>query len=386
MLKPILKHSWLSAILTVGPSAALYISNAQADVGRPIQVAARPSSHCQAPQWSPDGRKLAIDVYNPKVEAREVWVMDLNSQFNVTREEQVLPLGQRASRLNGGKTPPVIEFSWTPDMEMLNPPYVFSSQGMNRKNFDIYADGSWITEANTGNDGQPVFSPDSNYLAYTSQQRESGDIMMIDYTADLDKPVRLTNTPSSTEYLPQWHPTKPKLLFIRSQKSRGQDIVIIDNPKKPQSSTRELTNWKADEIRPQWSPDGRYVAFYSNEKSGSDKVFDLWVIQSDGTQAKRLAKDVIVDDHKGPAWSGDASIIFYVKKDYKRSNPILWTRRDGSKSGLLTSETQINSDLNAHHKADGTTYLAYRSAGLKGSLKKTWQRIFVLKFQMSDLK
>ena len=372
-------------ILTVSTSTVLFSLIASAKVAPPVQVASRPSAHCQGPQWSPDGRKLAIDIYNPKVEAREVWVMDLNGRFNVTREEQVLPLGQKASRLNGGKTPPVIEFSWTPDMEMLNPPYVFSSQGMNRKNFDIYADGSWITEANTGNDGQPVFSPDSNYLAYTSQQRESGDIMLIDYTGDM-VPKRLTNTPSATEYLPQWHPQASKLLFIRSQKSRGQDIIIVDNPKQPQSSTRELTNWKADEIRPHWSPSGAYIAFYSNQDSGSDKIFDLWVIKADGSGAKRLAKDVIVDDHKGPAWSSDSSSVFYVQKDYKLSNPIMWSMIDGSRKGVVTAETQINSDLNAFHTPDGKTHLAYRSAGLKGSVKKTWQKIFVVSFKMSDLK
>ena len=378
-------HKLRQSTTLVASVGALILSlNAEAKVDVPVQVASRPSAHCQAPQWSPDGSKLAIDVYNPKIEAREVWVMDLNQKFTVTREEQVLPLGQKASRLNGGKTPPVIEFSWTPDMEMLNPPYVFSSQGMNRKNFDIYADGSWITEANTGNDGQPVFSPDSNYLAYTSQQRESGDIMVIDYTGDM-VPKPLTNTPTSTEYLPQWHPKEPKLLFIRSQKSRGQDIMIVDNPKDPKSSTRELTNWDADEIRPHWSPNGEYIAFYSNENSGNDKVFDLWVIRADGGGAKRLAKDVIVDDHKGPAWSGDSSTIFYVQKDYKRSNPIMWTKINGKKKGLITSETQINSDLNAYHRGD-ETYLAYRSAGLKGSIKKTWQRIFVVRFKMSDLK
>jgi hypothetical protein len=53
---------------------------------------------------------------------------------------------------------------------------------------------------------------------------------------------------------------------------------------------------------------------------------------------------------------------------------------------MVTSETQINSDLNAFHAPDGTTHLAYRSVGLKGASKKTWQRVFVLSVKMSDLK
>lgn len=388
----LIRQTTRPTIATLVSGAALMclsnIGQVEAKMPSPVQVASRESAHCQAPQWSPDGKLLAIGVYNPKgeSEAREAWVLRLDSSLTVTKEEQVLPLGSKRSRLSGQKMPPVIEFSWTPDMEMLNPPYVFSSQGLHRKNFDIYADGSWITEANSGNDGQPTFSPDSNYLAYTSQQRESGDIMMIDYTGDIEQPIKLTDTPDTTEYLPQWHPKQAKLLFIRSQKTRGQDIVVIEDVKNPKGSTRDITDWKGDEIRPHWSPDGSLIAFYSNEKSKNDKVFDLWVIRADGSDAKLLAKDVIVDDHKGPAWSGDSETIFFVTRDYERSNPIMWVSADGKKKGTVTSETLINSDLDAYHAPDGTISLAYRSPGKKGSAKMTWQNIFVLRFKKSDLK
>ena len=378
--------SWAPLRICAGALILLGAAVSHAKVEKPQQVVFRPSSHCIAPQWSPDGKKIAIDVYKPSVESREVWVFDLSPSMQVTRKEQVLPLGVRASRLSGNKLPPVVEFSWTPDMEMLSPPYVFSSQGLNRKNFDIYADGNWITQANTGNDGQPVISPDSNYLAYTSQQKESGDIMMIDFTADLDKPVRLTNTPYATEYLPQWHPTEPRLLFIRSQKNRGQDIVIINDPKNPEKSRRDLTDWSGDEIRPHWSPDGKRVAFYSNQDNANDQVFNLWVINADGSGAKQLATDVIVDDHKGPAWSADSRHLFFVKRDLTRANPIQWINIKSNQSGIVTQETQLNSDLSAHHTSSGETMLAYTAKGFKGSKDKSWRRIFVVKFSMSDLK
>lgn len=63
----------------------------------------------------------------------------------------------------------------------------------------------------------------------------------------------------------------------------------------------------------------------------------------------------------------------------------MWADIHGKKKGMITSETQINSDLNAYHNGD-TIQLAYRSAGLKGAVKKTWQKIFVISFKMSELK
>lgn len=389
-----LKHTTsLKACLSLAGAlllSPLQSSWAEARVSDPVEVISHvkdsrlKGAHCLAPQWSPDGQQLAIEVYRPRKDARETWIYKLSSSLGIKSSEQVLPLGVSASRLGGAKLPPVIEFAWTPDMEMLTPPYVFSSQGLQRKNFDIYADGGWLTEANKGNDGHPVFSPDSNYLAYTSQQRDSGDIMLIDFTSSSFKPRRLTNTPTTTEYLPQWHPTQPKLLYIRSQKTRGQDIVLISDVKNPKP--KDITNWKGDEIKPHWSPDGKQIAFYSNEKSNKDQIFDLWVINADGTQPRRLAKNVVVDKHKGPAWSADSSKIIYVKQNFKRSNPIFWVDVKSAKSGLLTDKTQLNSNLYAYHSADGETRLAYTAHGKVNSSDKSWKRIYVLTFRSSDLK
>ena len=159
----------------------------------------------------------------------------------------------------------------------------------------------------------------------------------------------------------------------------------MNDPKNP-GRTKDLTNWSADEIRPHWSPDGKKVAFYSNQDSPNDQVFNLWVINADGTQAKLLAKDVIVDDHKGAAWSADSQTIFFVKRDLSRANPIMWINIKNKNSGIITQETQLNSDLSAHHTRDGATMLAYTAKGFKRSKDKSWRRIFVVKFTMSDLK
>ena len=126
--------------------------------------------------------------------------------------------------------------------------------------------------------------------------------------------------------------------------------------------------------------------FFQGPKEGALSSKSTKRFKSDGTSAKRLAKDVVLDDHKGPAWGPDSQTIFYVKRDFKKANPIMWTHIQNGKSGILMKETQMNSDLSAYHKQDGTILLAYRSVGLQGSSKKTWHRIYAISFNLNDLK
>jgi len=355
---------------------------AGAEVSTPRQIADRPSAHCQAPRWSPDGKQLAFDVYDPTKDKREVWIAYLDGSNKV---EQVTVGGAKAAELLGAKEPPVVEFAWAPDMKLLSKPYVFSSIGP-RKNFDLFADGSWLT-TNPGNDGQPDWSADGRFIAFTSQQKDSGDVMLLDVGGD-EKPARVTFWPNMTEYFPRWAPRGNQLLFIRAQSgNHGQDIGVVTDVARPQDTMRMVTDWAGDEIRPSWSPDAQFIAFYANKDRSreDDKIFDLWVIGVDGTGAKQLAKDVVVDDHKGPAWTPDGSTVLYVQRDFKRDNPVRWIRKDGSATGVLDTGTQLNSDL-ALTAQGPTLRLAFKALGQTGSTNKTWERLYVVTFSMDDLK
>lgn len=357
-----------------------------AEVSTPKQIADRPSAHCQSPRWAPDGSQIAYDVYDPSKDTRETWLQKISSDGRREANAEEVSAGRaQAADLLGGRKPPVVEFEWAPKMNLLSRPYVFSSRGAN-KNMDLFADGDWLTK-NPGNDGQPSWSKDGRFIAYASQQKDGGDIYAIDLQGD-STPIRLSFWPAATEFAPNWAPGAKghTLMFTRSQSgNKGQDIGVIQDTAKPQETLRMVTEWPGDEIRPNWSPDGKLIAFYANKDSKSDKVFDLWVVEASGQNAKKLASDVVADERSGPAWSPDATTVFFVQQDFKRDNPVVWVRADGTAHGTVETETQLNGDVTIFGKADHLS-LAFKALGQKGSTDKTWERLYLVTLTMADLK
>ncbi len=363
--------------LPLGVALAITAFNAQAKPTAPRLVASRLQAHCQIPRWSPDGKKIAYDVYEPKSDLREIWIINEDG----SAPTEVKTGKSTASGLLGERKAPMVEFCWAPDMTLLNQPYVFSSLGP-RKNFDLFADGGWLTD-NVGNDGQPDWSKCGRYIAYASQRKASGDVYVIDLQGD-GSPIQMTFWNNDTVYRPRFS-KQNKLLFTRSESgSRGLGIGVIEDVTRAKETTRMITDWTGDEIRPEWSPDGTKIAFFSNKGNQNDKMFDLWVIGADGKDAKRLARDVVVPDYTGPVWTPDGKAILFVKQDFKRDNPIEYVRLGETGVGVLETGTELNSDLALFSRGDTMT-LAFKAIGERGSEDKTWERLYTVSFTMADL-
>ena len=357
----------------------------EAQVSPPQSVFSLPGVHCQTPKWAPDGKEVAIELFSPKQDAREIVIVQINDRSHVIASSKVEAEGGAAASLLGGKKPPVVELAWAPDRNLLSKPYIFSGMS-ERKNFDLFADGAWLTKKNQGNDGQPAWSRDGRYIAYVSQQRESGDIFLIDLQGDIDVPIRITHFSDTTEYRPAWNSKDNTLLFTRSSENgQGQDIGIVSDITASAASTKMVLEWPSDEIRPSFSPNGKMLAFYSNRNQDNKKRFDLWVSNRDGSGAKLLHSDVIVSDVNGPVWLPDSSKLLFVSRDFKNDNPVMWTDLSGDKKGKLETNTQLNSDLDLFAVGDQLR-LAVASHGVKGATQKTWRQIFVVNFRASDLK
>jgi TolB protein len=77
------------------------------------------------------------------------------------------------------------------------------------------------------------------------------------------------------------------------------------------TKVRQLTNTPGDDSSPDWSPDGSRIAFHSNRTKGGD--YEIYVVNSDGTDLKRLTKVRHGIDNTNPVWSPDGHKIAFTQ-------------------------------------------------------------------------
>ena len=267
--------------------------------------------------------------------------------------------------------------SWSPDENKL----AFMSNG-GSGNYDLYllpALGENQTIRLTDHeerDSHPHWSPAADRLVFVSGRTGSANIYLMDLTAR--KVTKLTNGHKTYLY-PQWSPDGKKIVMIYGS-NENHDIFLIDDINRPAETLKALTTWSYDDLRPVWSPDGKKVAFYSNYNlENNPKVWSIIVIAGDGSDPadgeglaeKVVAKNVIPDIERGPAWMPDSKRIVYVKNDLQTFNPIYMVDIEAKKNLAIKTQTKMNHDVAC--SADGT--LAFRAQ------VEQWDHIYIAKLK-----
>lgn len=129
------------------------------------------------------------------------------------------------------------------------------------------------------------WSPDSEYIAFTSNLSGNNDIWIMNkHGAELRN---LTQNQQSSDYSPKWSPDGKSIAFI-SDRSGNNDIWITSvTNNEPQNLTSfdPISNSTIG-----WSQDGQHIIYSSF--SLSENVNDIWIIRSDGTQPENLTAEV----------------------------------------------------------------------------------------------
>jgi Tol biopolymer transport system component len=241
--------------------------------------------------------------------------------------------------------------------------------------YDIYtmnSDGSGriqLTSA-SGDDVDPVWSPDGSKIAFASDR--DGELSIYVMGGDGSNVTRVTTTPLA--FSPTWSPDGTKLAFegIRPlQSANNADIWIVNEDGSGLTNvTQSDDSW---EEYPAWSPDGSRIAFDADD--GADT--EIFVMNVDGSNRLQLTNNFNAFRPPGdylPAWSSDGSKIAFVSERdtildpfTSAISPELYTMNaDGSGQTRLTTNAFFDNE--PAWSPDGSAIVLTSDEGDEGGL------------------
>ena len=188
---------------------------------------------------------------------------------------------------------------------------------------------------------QCAFSPDGQELAFTAQQRGKDVLYLLDVKTR--KTYKRFDLDLESVTGPSWSPDGKRIVFSGS--SGGiTDLYVVNADG---SEIRRLTSDKFGDLQPQWSPDGRTIAFATDRDSANlDRLaFHPWRI---GLLDVATGAISIVGGQSGlnlnPQWAPDGRSIAYISDRTGAANLFLYDL-DSRQHYQLTNVTSAISAL-----------------------------------------
>ena len=172
-----------------------------------------------------------------------------------------------------------------------------------------------------GNNGFPVWSPDSQKLAFQSTREGEGGIWW--QRADgAGKPTRLTRPQAGRTHIPQaWSADGAHLLFDETESNRVSllEVSVSDGTIAPFTSTVSNVQSGAS-----FSPDGKWVAYTLRKPDTPQAVVFVEPYPATGARYQ-ISKDT--EDGHHPVWSSDGTELFYTPGPGNRLTSVAVTNK-----------------------------------------------------------
>ncbi len=153
-----------------------------------------------------------------------------------------------------------------------------------------------LVHLTTGQDRDPVWSPDGKHIAFVRGASGEEDIYLVSKLSnstwqDDTETIRLTQH-DSADLAPAWSPDSRSIVFISSPEGTTEILTMRADG----SKQRRLTNNGNDDLAPVWSADGKQIAFVSH-LYGAGEIF---IMNADGSEQRRLTNNGAEDAY--PDW------------------------------------------------------------------------------------
>jgi serine/threonine-protein kinase len=200
------------------------------------------------PAVSPDGRLLAIDIYDGS--QTDIWIYD-----------------------------------WERDT-------------LSRRTFD------------KADDVRPVWSPDGTRIVFASRRENAAAFNLYWQRADGTGNAERLTTSNNSQWPSSFHPNGRMLAFMETTSGGPSDVMMLPIDGDEKNGWRAGTptaflNASYNESSAMFSPDGRWIAYISNEGGRSD----IFVQPYPGPGGKYQLSSVAADD---PTWSRKTSEFFFL--------------------------------------------------------------------------
>ena len=204
-------------------------------------------------------------------------------------------------------------------------------------------------------DTNPIWTPDGKRVAFTSDRAKLGGPRNL-YWVSADgagEVTRLTQSPGQ-QFPSAWHPTGRFLGFAEQRGATGWDAMILPMQGDPDRGWTAGTptvfrGTPAHEDGPTFSPDGRFAAYYGNEGGGAG--FDVYVRPFPGPGGPwRVSAN---PGSMYPRWSATTHELFWADPVQFR---VMFMRFGAAGAAFLPGKPEIWSPKGFLWVNDGNSY------------------------------
>lgn len=200
-------------------------------------------------------------------------------------------------------------------------PIVFMSKAEEKSGELYLLNDSNITRLthNTRHENNPAFSPDRKKIAYHGGN-ESNPLTWEVYVLDLKTGVETQITHNNIiDGHPDWSPDGTKIVYASFEKNgRPAGVAELKVFDILTNKTYQLTHNTWEDNDPEWSPDGTKIIFKSNRDTKVPAREEIYVMNSDGTDVKRLTKTTDWNSDHDASWAPDSNSVVFERYEGKK--------------------------------------------------------------------